>query len=338
LSGSGGLVFGPVPSRRLGRSLGINNVPAKRCTYSCVYCQVGRTRGRDRAPRDFYAPELLIGAVERRVEELRRRGERVDFLTFVPDGEPTLDRRLGQEIGSLRHLGVPVAVISNGSLAWRREVRTALTEADWVSLKVDAGEETAWWRANRPHASLRLEVILEGLLDFAACFAGELCSETMLVQEVNDSDVSIDSVASFLEKLRPRVAYIAVPTRPGAEPWMRPAGEEAVNYAYQRFAERLPRVELLTGFEGTEFASTGDPLEDLLAITAVHPLRSDAALALMARAGADPSLLDALVREGRIRTVEYQGHRFYVRRHSGFEHGEAPWPDAERGDDARHGA
>lgn len=308
------IAFGPVPSRRLGRSLGINNVPPKACSYSCVYCQVGPTALEEVAPRTFHAPDALVAAVTARVGALRERGEPIDFLTFVPDGEPTLDRHLGQEIDGLRSLGLPVAVISNGSLVWRDDVREALSRADWVSLKVDAVDPEIWRRINRPHPALRLDVVLDGMLRFAGTYQGTLATETMLVEGVDDGEATIDGTAAFLARLRPRVAYVAVPTRPPAEAWVRPAGEEAVNRAFQRFAERLPRVELLTEFEGTAFGTTGEPAEDLLATTAVHPMREDAALALLARAGADRSVLDRLVAEDRLRPVGYQGHTFYVRR------------------------
>jgi wyosine [tRNA(Phe)-imidazoG37] synthetase (radical SAM superfamily) len=306
------IAFGPVPSRRLGHSLGINNVPPKACSYSCVYCQVGRTEIEEIAPREFWPPGVVISAVSERVRVLRARGEPIDALTFVPDGEPTLDRHLGEEIEGLRPLGLRIAVISNGSLAWRQDARAALGRADWVSLKVDSVDEAVWRRINRPHPELRLDVVLDGMQRFAAEFRGELATETMLVEGVNDGEVSIEATAAFLERLRPRIAYVAVPTRPPAEPWVRPAREEAVNRAFQRLARRLPRVELLTEFEGTAFGTTGDPSADLLATAAVHPLREDAALALLARAGADRSPLDQLVAEGRLRKVPYQGHVFYV--------------------------
>jgi hypothetical protein len=126
------LAFGPIPSRRLGRSLGINNIPPKVCSYGCVYCQVGATPSPQLEPRPIYPPEDLARAVARHVELVRARGERIDHLTFAPDGEPTLDANLGRVIRLLRPLEIPIAVISNGSLTWRPEVRDALRAADWV--------------------------------------------------------------------------------------------------------------------------------------------------------------------------------------------------------------
>lgn len=309
-------VFGPVPSRRLGQSLGIGNVLPKTCTYSCVYCQVGPTPATEIDPRAIWPSGVVVEAVTRHVEKLRARGERVDYITFVPDGEPTLDRDLGEEIDGLRSLGIPIAVISNGSLVWRPEVRAALGKADWVSLKVDAADEATWRKVNRPSAALGMAVVLDGMLQFAAEFRGELATETMLVRDVNDGDASIEGTAAFVERLRPRIAYIAAPTRPPSEPWVRPASEEATNRAYQRFGERLPQVELLTGFEGTGFGATGDAAQDILAITAVHPMREDAALALMEKCQADRSVLERLVADGQLRPVVYRDHVFYVRRFS----------------------
>ena len=124
--------YGPVPSRRLGRSLGINNIPAKACTYSCVYCQVGQTTQMRMERHFFYAPEDIFRDVQSRVARAKEAVERVDYLAFVPDGEPTLDVNLGKEIMLLKTLEVPVGVITNSSLLWRDDVRKELGMAVWV--------------------------------------------------------------------------------------------------------------------------------------------------------------------------------------------------------------
>jgi wyosine [tRNA(Phe)-imidazoG37] synthetase (radical SAM superfamily) len=125
------MTFGPVPSRRLGRSLGINNIPHKTCTYSCVYCQVGRTRRFQLERAEFYEPEAIAREVRKRTAKLRELGEGIDYLTFVPDGEPTLDLNLASTIELLKPLGIRVAVITNGSLLGREDVRATLMGADW---------------------------------------------------------------------------------------------------------------------------------------------------------------------------------------------------------------
>jgi len=206
-----------------------------------------------------------------------------------------------------------VAVISNGSLAWQPEVRADLREADTVCVKVDAADEEIWRRINRPARGLGLATVLGGLLEFAHTFEGRLVTETMLVAGLNDGGDSIREIARFLERLDPETAYLLVPTRPPAERWVRPPDEAAINRAYQTFAERLPSVELIAGFEGLDFGHTGDARADLLGVTAVHPLRDDAARELIARDGAEATLLEELAAEGQIRPVEYRGSWFWVR-------------------------
>jgi wyosine [tRNA(Phe)-imidazoG37] synthetase (radical SAM superfamily) len=311
------IAFGPIPSRRLGHSLGVNHIPPKVCTYSCVYCQVGRTSAFRVQRRAFYDPARVAEAVREKVTEARTSGEAVDFITFVPDGEPTLDINLGQEIASLRPLGIPIAVITNGSLLWREEVRADLMQADWVSVKVDAVREPVWRRVNRPHGRLRLPMVLEGILRFAAEFRGRLVTETMLVAGVNDGEAEVEAVAEFLARLRPSTAYISIPTRPPAEGWVCPPLDEAITRAYAIFRDVGVQVELLTGYEGDAFAFTGDVEADLIAITAVHPMREEAMAAFLARAGADWGLVQRLIAKGRLVEAEYRGHKFYLRGRSG---------------------
>ena len=307
------ITFGPIPSRRLGRSLGINNIPPKSCSYSCVYCQVGPTVHRETEPRPFYAPGEILTAVEERLEATARAGEVVDYLTFVPDGEPTLDVNLGKTIALLKPLGVKIAVISNASLLWREEVRARLESIDWLSVKIDTVDEVLWHRINQPHEALRLPYILDGIRQMAREFSGELTTETMLVENLNDSEASIAGVAEFLGSLKPQKAYLAVPIRPVAESGYRPPGEEIINRAWQQLSRHVDLVETLTGYEGDAFATTGNVVEDLLSITAVHPMREQAVLTLLARQGQGSDLLDRLVNEGKIGVAEYEGRRFYLR-------------------------
>jgi wyosine [tRNA(Phe)-imidazoG37] synthetase (radical SAM superfamily) len=307
------IAFGPVPSRRLGRSLGINNIPPKACSYSCVYCQVGPTAVTETAPRAFYPPEEILRSVEDRLNLLARRGEGVDWLTFVPEGEPTLDARLGETIDLLRPLGVPIAIITNSSLLWREDVRAALQKANWLSVKVDATDPDLWRRVNRPDAHLSLDAILTGISRLAAGYRGTFTTETMLVAGVNDSPDAIGAVADYLETLSPSVAWLAIPTRPPAETWVSPPDDATLARACQSLSARLPRVEYLIAYEGDAFASSGRVEDDILAVAAVHPLREEALHALLAKAGAEWQVVERLMAEGVLRLVEYQGHRFYQR-------------------------
>jgi wyosine [tRNA(Phe)-imidazoG37] synthetase (radical SAM superfamily) len=307
------LIYGPVPSRRLGRSLGINNIPPKKCSYSCVYCQLGRTVDLKIKREAFYEPLELARAVEERVKQLGERNEHIDYLAFVPDGEPTLDINLGEEIDLLRPLGIKTAVITNGSLLWREDVQQGLRKADWISLKVDAVTPRIWRRTNRPSENLELETILQDMLVFARSFKGELTTETMLIKGINDDTREIIRIADFLAKLKPTRAYLAVPTRPPAEPVF-PATERSINAAYRAFGKRLKGVELLIRNEGNAFASTGNAADDLLSITAVHPMREEAVAELLDRLGVNFEIVHEMVEDNRLVQLEYQGSKFYSRR------------------------
>jgi wyosine [tRNA(Phe)-imidazoG37] synthetase (radical SAM superfamily) len=311
------LAFGPIPSRRLGRSLGINNIPPKVCSYACVYCQVGSTRQMTNERRAFYRPAEILQSVREKLKEAQVADERIDFLTFVPDGEPTLDINLGQHIALLRPLGLPIAVISNTSLIWRKDVQQELARADWVSLKIDAVQEATWRKINRPHRKLSLRPILEGAHTFAERFRGKLVTETMLVKDVNDSEADVEAVARFLGELQPAKAYIATPTRPPTEAWIRPVDDGTLIRAYHAFADRVQEVEYLIKYEGEAFASLGNTSEALLSILAVHPMRENAVLSFLSRAGANSELAEQLAESGLLRKVSYRGQNFYVRRTSG---------------------
>jgi wyosine [tRNA(Phe)-imidazoG37] synthetase (radical SAM superfamily) len=308
------ITFGPVPSRRLGRSLGINNIPPKICTYSCVYCQLGRTLRMQPNRQAFYEPEEVWHAVRDRIARATEAGEAVDYLTLVPDGEPTLDINLGSTIELLKQSDLPVAVITNASLISRQDVREELLSADWVSLKIDAVEERIWQRIDRPHGTLQLASIMEGARHFAQVYHGDLATETMLLAGINDSEEHLTAIADYLPSLEPSAVYLSIPTRPPAEKWVRAPAEKTLNRAYQILSEQLRRVEYLIGYEGNAFAFTGDVEQDLLSITAVHPMREDAMSSYLARAGAEWTLVERLVAQGELVETEHDGHTFYLRK------------------------
>ncbi|MGD9381233.1 MAG: radical SAM protein, partial [Candidatus Thorarchaeota archaeon] len=266
------MAYGPVPSRRLGRSLGINNIPAKTCTYSCVYCQLGKTTRMTPVRKAFYEPEEIFLETKRHVDKIRENEEGIDYLTFVPDGEPTLDLNLHREIELLRQLDLPIAILTNASLMWEKNVRNTLCEFDLVSLKIDAVSENMWRRIDRPHRSLRVEEILNGIVEFSKEYEGAIITETMFIDGVDYSD-EICMIADFLAGLEIERAYISIPTRPPAEDWVRQSSEDILNDAFWSFSEKLgtEKVELLIGYEGNAFSSTGDFEADLLSITSVHP-------------------------------------------------------------------
>lgn len=308
------ITFGPVPSRRLGRSLGINNIPPKICTYSCVYCQLGRTLYMRLERGAFYEPDKILRDAEDKVRQARSRGEAVDYLTFVPDGEATLDIHLGQEIKVLKKLGFKIAVITNSSLIGKEDVRDEVAQADWVSLKIDALSQDVWRRMNRPHGSLRLGPVLNGVSEFARAYKGALATETMLVQGVNDNREEIEKISDFVARIKPTRSYLAVPIRPPAEKWVKPPTEWSINMAYQTFKEKEIDTEYLIRYEGTAFAFTGNVEKDLLSITSVHPMRDDAVHEFLKKAGVDWIVIEKLVEENKLIEAKYKDKIFYVRR------------------------
>lgn len=308
------MVFGPIPSRRLGRSLGINTIPAKVCSYSCVYCQVGRTTHLQVERQPFYPPEEIVAEVAEKILRVRNAGETIDYLSFVPNGEPTLDSNLGRTIDLLKSFDIPIAVITNASLLWREDVREDLAKADWVSLKVDSLREDVWRKLDRPHGKLHLSNLLDGMLAFAGLFRGKLVTETMLVRNENDAEADLELLGCFLARLKPARAYLSLPTRPPAERWVAMPEGDSINRAYQVLHGSGIEVELLAEYEGTAFSSLGDVTEDLLAILSVHPMREAAVRVLLERAGSDWSVILKLTVAGHLVASEYQGEKFYLKK------------------------
>jgi len=304
------LTFGPVPSRRLGRSLGVNHVPPTTCSYACVYCQVGPTRPMRIARTTFFRPRQVVSAVAARIASCRGAGEPVDFVTFVPDGEPTLDAGLGEEIRGVRELGIPVAVITNGSLLSRPDVRDALAAADFVSVKVDAADETTWREVNRPHGRLRFGAVTEGVRVFAAEFGGELVTETMLVAGRNDGDDDLEAVADLVGELDPARACLAAPIRPPAEVDVRPPAEETFLRAFEAFQSRVREVQLLAGEPEGTFGGAGPPVEELRSILAVHPMRERAVRDFLSDRDVGSGTLEALERAGLVVRVAHRGETY----------------------------
>lgn len=284
------------------------------CTYACVYCQLGRTIKMQAERRAFHKPMEILHAVREKVKKAGEKRESIDYLAFVPDGEPTLDVHLGQEIDLLKPLGIKVAVITNASLIWREDVREELMKADWVSLKIDSVTAEVWRRIDRPIGALSLPAILDGALEFSKTFGGELVTETMLVKSVNDGDDHIRKIADFLARLRPARAYLSVPTRPPAEAWVQPPDEETIHRAFHILREQVSPVEYLIGYEGNAFAFTGNVEEDLLSITAVHPMRKEAVDAFLVKAGADWFVVNRMIDRNQLIEMEYDGRKFYMRK------------------------
>jgi len=307
--------FGPIPSRRLGKSLGINNIPSgKSCTYSCVYCQVGLTKNYSSNRSQFYSPDILLSEIKKHIGKLDE-SNKPDFLTFVANGEPTLDINLGKSIEKLKTLNIPIAVITNASLLHLADVREELCLADWVSVKVDANNKELWQKINLPEQHLNFEKHIEGILAFSEQYQGFLATETMLVNGFNDDLNSFSQTSELIKRIAPKVAYLSIPTRPPAITNVVAPHEQKINEAYHTFSDKGIKTELLLGFEGTHTGYTGNAYEDIINICAVHPIREDTMLELLKKDNADASVLSSLLKGKYIKQVSYKNNNFYVRQY-----------------------
>jgi wyosine [tRNA(Phe)-imidazoG37] synthetase (radical SAM superfamily) len=261
----------------------------------------------------FYPPQAIFSEVEQKLQQLMKNGQGVDYLTFVPDGEPTLDLNLGTEIAMLKLLRQKIAVITNASLLWREDVRKDLAEADWVSVKIDAVDSNIWRAVDRPHGALDLSTILAGVVDFARQYKGQLVTETMLVDGLNDSTEALGKLAELLALIRPEIAYLLVPTRPPAERNVRrPPNARLLEAARAIRRAAGVTVEWITGDEREDgFFCTGDIVEDLLSITAVHPLRAEIVNEMIKSQVNGENRVDELVKQGLLLEFWYEGKKFY---------------------------
>jgi wyosine [tRNA(Phe)-imidazoG37] synthetase (radical SAM superfamily) len=307
------IVFGPIPSRRLGRSLGVNNIPPKVCSYSCIYCQVGITNSMIIHRKEFFDPDEIFKSVTQKVKQLFDAGEPIDYITLVPDGEPTLDVNIGKTILLLKSLGIKVAVITNASLLWMPDVIEDLQAADWVSVKVDSVYEDIWNKINRPHGKLNMQLVLEGILSFADKYKGTLVTETMLVRGLNDKTESLNKTANFIKMINPNKAYILVPTRPPAEKYVTIPNEYNLNKGYQIFNSYLNDTEFLISNEGTDFTALGEVEAELLSITSVHPMRKDAVEEFIKKSNSDWNVINNLINSNKLRKINYLKGSYYLK-------------------------
>jgi wyosine [tRNA(Phe)-imidazoG37] synthetase (radical SAM superfamily) len=304
------LLFGPVPSRRLGKSLGVNNIPNKICSYGCVYCQLGRTSNFQIERRKYYSPEEIFSEAKTKIEKIDRKN--IDYITFVPDGEPTLDINLGREAYLLKSLDIPLAIITNSSLVDNDKVREDLMNFDLISLKIDAVTEENWRNINRPDPRLNLNSIKQGIVELSSEYKGKLITETMMINGIN-YDNEISQIAQFLKIIHPSESYISIPIRPTPEKWALPPEEGVLNKAYQVFSGVVTKVEFLTGSEVGEFYSTGDFEKDVLSITSVHPIRDDFMDRFLKKYGKNYEIIERMIEEKKIVKVLFNDHYFFLR-------------------------
>jgi len=207
-------IYGPVPSRRLGLSLGVDIVPVKVCTLDCIYCQVGRTTEKTIERKEYVPVESVLAELNNRIDN----GLTADYVTISGSGEPTLNSRLGELIGKIKKITkIPVAILTNGTLLYRPDVRADCLGADVVLPSLDAGDEQTFQKIDRPHRDINIEKVVSGLVEFRKEYAGRIWLEVFIVDGVNTGDKQIAAIKSAIEKIAPDKVQLNTAVRPTPE-------------------------------------------------------------------------------------------------------------------------
>ncbi|MHA1264764.1 MAG: radical SAM protein [Candidatus Helarchaeota archaeon] len=312
-------VYGPVPSRRLGRSLGVDTIPVKTCNFSCVYCQLGRTTTFINERRDFFARNEILREIKTRLALIRE--ENIDFITFVGDGEPTLCRSLGWLLEQVHAVSsLPIAVITNGALLYREEVREELASADVVLPTLDAGTSETFRKINRPHPTIHFPEMIQGMIDFRKRYSGQIWMEFMAVRGINDTIEELIQIRKHLEPIKPDRLYVNIPIRPPAESWVKPpsnTGLARVRTIFTGLARVKTIFEIILPELG-EFQIVSQNIEDLkqeiIQIIQRHPMHLKQIEELLNKAGIrTPSeFIEELEQKGLLKRLNYQNKVFFI--------------------------
>jgi wyosine [tRNA(Phe)-imidazoG37] synthetase (radical SAM superfamily) len=299
-------IFGPVPSRRMGLSLGVSPIPQKLCNYSCVYCQLGRTKTKRRR-REAYCPveEILTEA-----NNYLMGNHPLDVVTIVGEGEPTLYLHVGELIKGLKSLTVkPIAVITNGSLLFEETVREELFEADIVLPSLDAYDEDTFKKINRPLGLLSFKQVFQGLKAFSDEFQGELWLETMLVRGLNDDDESLAQFKILLGKLNYDRLYLNIPLRPPAEPWVEAPTPESLEKAVALLKGTAIDRAITGGFS----SEIEDDFTAVASIIKRHPMNQHEIKSFLEKRGCldDHAVFRKLSRSPKVQIITYKDYKTY---------------------------
>lgn len=299
-------VFGPVPSRRLGLSLGVDLLPRKTCTYDCLYCQVGRTTDRCAEPRDLVPVEAVTRQVAERLRECS-----ADVVTLSGSGEPTLHSGIHRVIGAVREvMDMQVAVLTNGSLLWRPEVRERLLAAHKVLPTLTSGYEETFQRIHRPHPQITLERLLEGLSAFRKEYRGLFLLEVVLLAGLNDTDREVERLREVIGRIAPDRVQLNTVARPPADPGAVALDRDRLK-AIMTFLGN--RAEIVAEFQRKGTRGAGNGGRELLEMIRRRPVRAEEACKTL---GLDPVTFQDLIRgfldKGLVREEEHLGTTFYV--------------------------
>ena len=253
-------IFGPVPSRRLGRSLGVDLVPFKTCTYDCIYCQLGRTTCKTTTRKEWIPLEDVLKQLQDKLTT------EPNYITLSGSGEPTLFSRIGELISRIKKMtDIPVAVLTNGSLLGISEVRAALMEADLVMPSLDAGDEKMFRYVNRPVADITFDRMVEGLVTFGKEYSGRYWLEVFLLGGVTGFSAEVEKIANISQQIDPDRVQLNTVTRPPAENFAYPVSKEQMNVFATIFGDR---AEVIADYRGThqqaEFVARREDVLNLL--------------------------------------------------------------------------
>ncbi len=261
-------VFGPVPSRRLGNSLGINPIPLKTCNYSCVYCQLGKTSDLKNEIKEY----IPLNEIKSELLDFFKNVRALpDYITIVGEGEPLLYSKLGELVDFIKsNFLPPLALITNGSLLYLDYVREGIKDVDVLLPTVDTTIPETFKKINRPHKELKLENILKGLLKTREEFEGEFWVEVMLVKGLNDSEEEIIALAEYFKKLKPERIFINIPVRPPADSWVQSPDISAFHIV----EKYIPEAEFINFSEnGAIDPAAYDSLKELIiSVSRRHPI------------------------------------------------------------------
>lgn len=240
-------MFGPVPSRRLGLSLGVDLLPYKTCSLDCVYCESGKTTELTTTRRPYVPAQEVIDELEGYLNS----NPKLDYITFSGSGEPTLHSDIGKVIAFIKknYPQYKVALLTNSTLFYREDVRKDIAKADLVVASVDSVTSKGFQKINRPGEALHLRDMIDGLKKFRQDFNNSLWVEVFIVPGVNDTDAEIEQINSVLEMIKPDKIQLNSLDRPGVEDWVRPADENCLKHIIPGLtaAEVISKVEIETG-------------------------------------------------------------------------------------------
>jgi wyosine [tRNA(Phe)-imidazoG37] synthetase (radical SAM superfamily) len=225
-------IFGPVPSRRLGLSLGVDIIPFKSCTQDCIYCQLGQAANPTTTKRGSF---VSIDEVMKELEAKLEDGVKADYITLSGSGEPTLNKDIGKFIARIKEItDIPVAIITNGTLLHRSDVCKDIMEADLVVPSLDATDDKSFGKINRPHSDISFGKLVDGLIDFRKEYKGKLWLEIFLVEGLNTSDEQIEKLKSFVDRIGPDRVQLNTAVRPTAVKGLKPALLETMQKAVDK--------------------------------------------------------------------------------------------------------